>query len=76
MNAITTACVFVGGQVAMAALIGVTPQAINQWVKTGRVPAERCRAIEAATGVQVTRYDLRPDVFGENPQPETQQEAA
>lgn len=35
--------------------------------KTPMPPAEHCRAIEEATGGAVTRYDLRPDVFGENP---------
>ncbi len=40
----------------------------------GRVPAERVLAIEAATHGKVTRYDLRPDVFG--PAPDEQDRAA
>lgn len=57
-----------GGQAALARRLGITPAAVNQWVVGSRpVPAERCRAIEAATGGAVTRYDLRPDVFGEPP---------
>jgi len=32
-----------------------------------RVTAERCIAIETATDGVVTRYELRPDVFGEPP---------
>ena len=39
---------------------GITPQAISQWT---RVPAERVLAVEAATENQVTRYDLRPDLY-------------
>ena len=27
-------------------------------------PAEHCRALEAACNYQVTRHELRPDVFG------------
>lgn len=38
--------------------------------KTPMPPAEHCRAIEEATGGQVTRYDLRPDVFGSGPERE------
>lgn len=54
-------------QSELAARISVTPQAVNQWVKAGHVPAERCRSIEEATRGRVTRYDLRPDVFGPAP---------
>lgn len=57
-----------GGQVILAKHCGVTPQAVNQWVRKNRVPPEHVRSIEAATGV--SRYDLRPDVFG--PPPGTQ----
>lgn len=36
--------------------------------KKGRpVPTDICPAIEAATDGAVTRYDLRPDVFGPAP---------
>jgi DNA-binding transcriptional regulator YdaS (Cro superfamily) len=31
------------------------------------VPADRCLPIERATGGAVTRYDLRPDIFGDAP---------
>lgn len=46
----------------------------------GVVPAEHCPAIEFAVGEKVTRYDLRPDVFGPSPDSSSaqtpQQEAA
>lgn len=68
---IERACRILGGQVELAGRTGVTPQAVNQWVKTGKVPAERVLAIETATAdpktrqPRVTRYELRPDVYGE-----------
>lgn len=47
----------------MARLLGVKPQAVNQWAKGRRpIPARHVLAIEAATGV--SRHVLRPDVFG------------
>lgn len=55
----------VGGQAALAKGCGVTPQAVNQWIAKKRVPVERVRAIELATGGAVARGELRPDVFGD-----------
>jgi DNA-binding transcriptional regulator YdaS (Cro superfamily) len=47
----------------LAALIGAPSALVSQW-KTGvrKVPAERCPAIERATGGAVRCEDLRPDV--------------
>lgn len=42
----------------LAALIGVTSQAVSQWKKP---PATRVLDIERETGVR--RYDLRPDIY-------------
>ncbi len=56
-----------GSQSALARAVGVTPQAVQQWISTGRIPAERVIAVENATGGKVTRHDLRPDVFGPPP---------
>jgi DNA-binding transcriptional regulator YdaS (Cro superfamily) len=49
----------------LARQLGVSRQLVSHW-RTGRcrVPAERCRDIERATGGKVTVYDLRPDIFG------------
>jgi DNA-binding transcriptional regulator YdaS (Cro superfamily) len=56
-----------GGVAKMAASIGLSPNVVSNWRGRGQVPAERCLAVEAATGGAVTRYDLRPDVFGKAP---------
>jgi len=67
MNSIATAVEKLGaGQAGIARLLGVTPQAVNQWVSGNRpVPPRHVLAIEAATGV--SRHELRPDVFGPAP---------
>ncbi len=53
-----------GNAIGLARAVGVTPQAINDWKRRGRVPAERVVAVEAATGGLVTRFQLRPDLYG------------
>jgi DNA-binding transcriptional regulator YdaS (Cro superfamily) len=50
-----------GGVVALAKLLGLNKQAVSQWRKC---PPKRVRAVEAATGGVVTRYRLRPDIYG------------
>jgi DNA-binding transcriptional regulator YdaS (Cro superfamily) len=49
----------------LAGALGLTKAAVGHWCNgIRRVPAERCRHIEAATGGAVTCEELRPDVFG------------
>lgn len=56
----------VGSMAALARHLGITKGAVHQWTAPGRkVPPEHCIAIERATDGKVTRYELRPDVFGE-----------
>lgn len=58
----------IGSQSALAKAIGVAPAMVWQWCDGRRpVPAHRCVPIEEATQGKVTRYELRPDVFGEAP---------
>ena len=59
----------VGSQAKLAATIGRTQPDISKWLHRDKqgVPAEVCIAIERATRGRVTRYELRPDVFGEAP---------
>src|SRR3954468_22514235 len=48
----------VGGVSELARKIGISQPSISNWT---RVPADRVRAVEAATGV--SRAVLRPDLF-------------
>ena len=58
-----------GGMSELAQAICVTRPLVYQWVKRLRpVAAKHCLPIESATNGAVTRYELRPDVFGEAPE--------
>jgi len=64
---ILTAIAAVGGQRALAQHLGVHPALVSQWATGHRpVAAHHVLAIESATGV--SRYELRPDVFGDPPE--------
>lgn len=49
------------GLSALAKRVGVRYQAVQHWLRSGRVPAARVIAVEAATGV--SRHRLRPDLY-------------
>ncbi len=59
-SALQKAIKIVGGQSALGRKLKIHRQAVAQWVK---VPVRHVLTIEAATGTQVTRYDLRPDIY-------------
>ena len=59
-NALKEAIDAAGGVGALAKEIAVSRQAISQWE---RVPGNRVLAVEKATGV--SRYRLRPDLYGD-----------
>lgn len=66
MEPVRKAVKIVGTQARLAALVGVTPQFVHQWVCGKRpVPANLCGRIERATEGRVTRAQLRPDIFGD-----------
>ena len=65
MNAIEKAVSIIGSQSAVARLFGIKPQAVQLWCSSGRVPAERVIEIEKATNGEVTRQELRPDLYPE-----------
>ncbi|HGM5443502.1 TPA: transcriptional regulator [Stenotrophomonas maltophilia] len=65
MSALDRAVQSAGSQQALAQLLGIKPPSVSGWYDRCRVPAERCIAIELATGV--SRHQLRPDVFGPDP---------
>jgi len=65
-TAIQRAIDFFGNDVQLANAMNITPQAVGKW-KRSKVPAERCLELEEKTEGNVTRYQLRPDVFGKVP---------
>ncbi len=53
---------------AFARALELKPPTVHQWLDGSReVPAAQCLKIENKTSGAVTRYDLRPDVFGPCP---------
>jgi len=61
MNAISQAIDTAGSVTRLAKILDVSVQAVCFWRDGKRsVPANRCPAIERATGGLVTRQDLRP----------------
>lgn len=69
-TAISKAIADAGGMKAVAEHCGVSVQAVHKWIKAGMPPAERCLDLERLCKGAVSRYELRPDVFGERPQQE------
>ena len=57
-TAIKLAVTKAGGYAALARALGVKYQSIQRWKK---IPAERVRAVELATGIP--REQLRPDLY-------------
>lgn len=65
---VETAVKLAGGSSKLARAVGVRPPTVQQWLCGDRpVPGGRCIAIEMATGGEITRYELRPDIFGSSP---------
>lgn len=68
LTPIRKAVAIVGNQTKLAEVCDVAPSAVQQWVASGHVPAKRVLTIEAATGGQVTRHELRPDIYPAEPE--------
>ncbi|MGY3265832.1 YdaS family helix-turn-helix protein [Lysobacter sp. HA35] len=47
--------------------VPLTPQGVHNWFARGVIPPGRCLPVEQALDGLVTRFELRPDVFGEPP---------
>ena len=62
-SALERAIELAGGQTALAKAIGVTTQAVSQWIE---VPPLRVLQVERASGV--SRSDLRPDLYPAEPE--------
>lgn len=60
-EALKQAIELAGGQTKLARAIGTTQGHVSQWLRRGKVPADKVLKIERATGVPA--HKLRPDVF-------------
>lgn len=69
-EALSRAIELAGGQKPLADLVGTTQSQIWYWLSRSKrgVPGEFAPKIEDATKGQVTRHDLRPDIFGPAPE--------
>lgn len=61
-DALALAIAKAGNITRLAEKLGLTNQAVCKW---RRVPAERVLEVERITGV--SRYSLRPDIYGSEP---------
>lgn len=66
-EALRKATEIVGGQTAMARALSIGQSRVSNWLNRDQqgAPAEFCIAIETLTEGAVTRYQLRPDIFGD-----------
>lgn len=51
-----------GGAPAVARLFGISNMSVYGWIETGRIPAERCPALERAGKSAVRCEEMRPEV--------------
>ena len=63
MTPVAQAVALSGGPSIVATALGISPQAVSLWIKNGKCPAERVIALEKLCASQVTRYQLRPDLY-------------
>lgn len=67
VTALRQAVELLGSESAVAAAIGKAQQTVNEVLRAGRpAPATWCIPLERATGGQVTRHQLRPDLYPEH----------
>lgn len=57
----------VGGVGWISKMIGANYAAVYQWSVKNKISAERAVEIEEKTNGLLTRYQLRPDLFGDAP---------
>lgn len=65
-NPVEKAASILGGVDQIADAFSVSPQAVYKWINK-KIPANRCLEMEKLTNGEITRHQLRPDIFGEKP---------
>lgn len=50
-----------GGITVVATRVGVSPQALGNWIGRGRVPVVQCAALVDALEGRISKSDLRPE---------------
>jgi len=60
-DAMKEAIAIVGGPKKLGAKLGVSQSAVSQWT---RVPHQHVLTVEKLCRRKVTRYRMRPDIFG------------
>ena len=60
----TKRAISIVGSKVLAREFGITRQAVEQW---DQIPAKRVLRVEELSGV--SRYELRPDIYGREPRP-------
>ena len=53
-----------GGPSVVGRHFDISHTAVIGWLNRGQVPADRVLALEALVASKITRYQLRPDVYG------------
>lgn len=63
-KAIKKAIKLAGSKSALARVLGISPQALDQQLRNGGILPHHCIAIEKKYPGDITRYELDPDHFG------------
>ncbi|EGT5204829.1 TPA: helix-turn-helix domain-containing protein [Cronobacter sakazakii] len=50
-------------QRAIAQEVGVSPQAVNQWLRKSTIPARFVLPVCAFVGWKITPHEIRPDLY-------------
>lgn len=64
-NAIDRAIKLAGNKSRLAREIGISPQALGEQIRKGRILPKHCITIENRWPGEISRYDLNPGHFGE-----------
>lgn len=57
-----------GTQTALAVALKIERSAVSQWKRVPVNPKNRVLEIEKVSKGAVTRYEMRPDIYGQSPQ--------